>query len=125
MKEIKLRSIVKNSENEITNLETNGQYNENEKIITYYEEDLKNTIYISEDCVKINRKNEDYNLNLEFVLNEKKQCKYELKSVGLDIDLIVFTKTLEINGHCIYIHYDLTSEDQQVGDFEFKLEYWE
>lgn len=125
MKEVKIRSIITNSENETSNLETKGEYDVNEKTITYSEAELINTVYIFEDCVKIIRKNEDYNLNLEFRLNEKIKCNYEIKSVDLNVDLLVTTKKLEIEETYIYIDYELSSEDEIMGTFEYKLIFWE
>jgi hypothetical protein len=125
MKEIKIRSIVTNSENETTNIEAIGKYNKDQNIITFSEEEFENTIYILEDCVKINRKNQDYNLNLEFKLNEKLKCKYEIKSLGIDIDIVVLTKMLEITDNYIYINYELFNEEENIGFFEYKLIFWE
>jgi uncharacterized beta-barrel protein YwiB (DUF1934 family) len=125
MKEIKIRSIVTNSENETTNIEAIGKYDKEQNIITFSEEEYENTIYILKDCVKINRKNQDYNLNLEFKLNEKLKCKYEIKSLGIDIDIVVLTKMLEITETYIYIDYELLNEEENIGSFEYKLIFWE
>ncbi len=125
MKQIKLRSIMTNSENETTNVETIGNYFEETKTITYKEEDLFITINIFEDSIKILRKNEDYNLNLEFKLSKKINCNYEVKSVGLNINLLVITNKLEIKDKYIYIHYDLFNEENYIGNFEYKLIFWE
>lgn len=125
MKKINLRSTVTNSENETISVESSGLYNEEENSITYSEEDLTVTIYIFKESVKIVRKNEDYNLNLEFKSSERIICNYEVKSVGLNIDLLVYTKTLEIKENYVYIHYDLLNLDVNIGSFEYKLIFWE
>lgn len=125
MKEIKIESTLTNSENETTNLKTAGKYNEQEKYITYLEEDLQVTVYIFNNYIKISRKNDDYNLNLEFRLNEKIVNKYEVKSVGLNIDLAVYTTKLEINENYISVDYILFNEDEEIGNFQYKLSFGE
>jgi hypothetical protein len=125
MKKIKLNSILTNSENETTSVETTGDYDvENNKII-YKEEELEIIVTILKDCVKMNRRNEDYDLNLEFNLSEKQKCKYKVKSVGLDIELIVDTKKLEIKDNYIYAEYSLKNDEVNIGTFEYKLMFWE
>ena len=94
MKCIKIYSILSNFENETTTIEAIAEYDEKENVINYTEEDLKVKIKIGKDKVLIDRKNEDYCLSLEFIPNEKVECKYEVKSIGLnlDIDVILITK---------------------------------
>ena len=79
MKCIKIYSILSNFENETTTIEAIAEYDEKENVINYTEEDLKVKIKIGKDKVLIDRKNEDYCLSLEFIPNEKVECKYEVK----------------------------------------------
>ena len=125
MKEIKINSVLTNAENETTNQEVIGHYNKEENYITYKEEELIVYIYINSDSIKLVRKNDDYNLNLEFKLNEKIKCNYQVKSVGLDIEITVYTKKLEIKENYIYIHYELFTEEKEMGIFEYKIMFWE
>ena len=92
MKCIKIYSILSNFENETTTIEAIAEYDEKENVINYTEEDLKVKIKIGKDKVLIDRKNEDYCLSLEFIPNEKVECKYEVKSIGLNLDIDVITK---------------------------------
>ena len=62
-----------------------------------------------------------YDLNLEFDLNEDKVCKYSVKSIGLDLDLLVRTKELEIYDNRVYIKYELFNDQKSIGEFEYKL----
>ena len=96
MKKIKIHSILSNSDNETTIVDEEVMFDEVDNVITYMEDDLKVSISIFETFVKMRRCNEDYDLNLEFDLNEDKVCKYFVKSIGLDLDLLVRTKELEI-----------------------------
>ena len=66
MKEIKIKTIVTNSEKETTILETLAKYDKNKGIIVYNEEGLEVILTVSKEKVILNRKNDDYDLNLEF-----------------------------------------------------------
>lgn len=124
MNEVQIRTTLKNSENETTNLETKGVYDIEKNMISYVEDDLNVSVYINSTKIIMSRKNENYNLNLEFELNKQNKSKYEVKSVGLYIDLIVETKKLIINRNSILIQYELYNDEKIIGAFEYEL-YWE
>ena len=121
MKKIKIHSILSNSDNETTIVDEEVMFDEVDNVITYMEDDLKVSIFIFETFVKMRRCNEDYDLNLEFDLNEDKVCKYSVKSIGLDLDLLVRTKELEIYDNRVYIKYELFNDQKSIGEFEYKL----
>ena len=121
MKKIKIHSILSNSDNETTIVDEEVMFDEVDNVITYMEDDLKVSISIFETFVKMRRCNEDYDLNLEFDLNEDKVCKYSVKSIGLDLDLLVRTKELEIYDNRVYIEYELFNDQKSIGEFEYKL----
>lgn len=121
MKKIKIHSILSNSDNETTIVDEEVMFDEVDNVITYMEDDLKVSISIFESFVKMRRCNEDYDLNLEFDLNEDKVCKYSVKSIGLDLDLLVRTKELEIYDNRVYIKYELFNDQKSIGEFEYKL----
>ena len=121
MKKIKIHSILSNSDNETTIVDEEVMFDEVDNVITYMEDDLKVSISIFETFVKMRRCNEDYDLNLEFDLNEDKVCKYSVKSIGLDLDLLVRTKELEIYDNHVYIKYELFNDQKSIGEFEYKL----
>ena len=121
MKKIKIHSILSNSDNETTIVDEEVMFDEVDNVITYMEDDLKVSISIFETFVKMRRCNEDYDLNLEFDLNEDKVCKYSVKSIGLDLDLLVRTKELEIYDNRVYIKYELFNDQTSIGEFEYKL----
>lgn len=121
MEKIKIYAILSNSDNETTTVEALADYNTNDNTIRYVEEDLKVEIKILEDRIVMNRKNDEYDLNLEFELNEKKKCKYQVNSIGLTLDIVVYTKKLEIEDKRIYINYELYNDNKSIGIFEYKL----
>ena len=102
MKCIKIYSILSNFENETTTIEAIAEYDDKDKVL-------------------IDRKNEDYCLSLEFIPNEKVECKYEVKSIGLNLDIDVITKVLEIEKNRIYINYEIFNDNKSIGTFEYKL----
>ena len=108
MKKIKVKYTIKNSENEITNFETIGTYDEEKREICYLEQDLEVKLNIQENKLKMIRKTDDY----------------KLKSLAIYVDIEVETKRLVINENSINLKYTLINDDQQIGDFEYDL-YWE
>lgn len=123
MKKVKISSSLLNSDGETTTTETTGELENN--VITFIEKDLKVNIEISYDSVIINRKNEDYEIKLEFKYNEEIECKCLVKSLGLELIMEVLTKQLIIENNLICIKYELFNEHQSVGTFEYKLKYEE
>lgn len=121
MKKIKIYSILENNDNETTKIEALADYDETKGIVKYNEEDLKVEIELFKDKIIMNRSNNEYNLILEFELNKKIRCKYDVKSVGLNLEIDVFTKKLEIEEKRIYINYELFNDNKSIGSFEYKL----
>ncbi len=121
MRKVKIYSVLSNSNNETTTIEAIADYDENDCTLKYVEENLNVTIELFENKVKMERKNEEYDLNLEFIKNEKKRCKYIVNSIGLNLEIDVYTKILEIEENRIYISYELFNDNNSIGTFEYKL----
>ena len=121
IKKVKIYSVLSNNDNETTTIEALAEYDRNSRIIKYSEEDLKVKIQIFDKKIYMNRKNDEYNLDLEFCLNEKKRCKYLVNSIGLNLEVDVYTKKLEIEENRIYINYELFNDNKSIGIFEYKL----
>ena len=121
MEKIKIYSLLSNSDNENTTIEALADFDKEKNIIKYKEEDLQVTIQILDKKVIIERKNEEYDLNLVFSQNEKITCKYQVDFIGLNLEIDVYTKILEIEENRIYINYELFNENKSIGTFEYKL----
>ena len=121
MKKIKIYSVLSNDNDETTTIEALADYDEDKKIIKYKEEELKVSIEIFDNRIIMERKNEEYDLNLDFSLNEKVRCKYEVNSIGLNLEIDVYTKILEIEENRIYVSYELFNDNKSIGEFEYKL----
>lgn len=121
MKKIKIYSLLSNSDNENTTIEALADFDKEKNIIKYKEEDLQVTIQILDKKVIIERKNEEYDLNLIFSQNERVTCKYQVDFIGLNLEIDVYTKILEIEENRIYINYELFNDNKSIGTFEYKL----
>ncbi len=121
MEKIKIYSLLSNSDNENTTTEALADFDKEKNIIRYKEEDLQVTIQILDKKVIIERKNEEYDLNLIFSQNERVTCKYQVDFIGLNLEISVYTKILEIEENRIYINYELFNDDKSIGTFEYKL----
>lgn len=125
MKEIRIKTIVINSEGETSYLETIAKYDDKNKVITYNEEDLEVILTIKDQKITLNRKNDDYDLNLEFKENTSIECKHKILSMELILDLTVTTLKLEIEKDYIYVKYKLENLQTDMGIFEYKLMFLE
>jgi len=125
MKEVLIKSKIINMDAEKLEIETTGTYKENDREIEYKEEELLVNVKILKDSIILNRKNEEYDLNLEFKENCKFKCKYNIKSIGMNFDLIVYTEKLIIEQEKIFIKYELFDEEKSIGNFEYELIYKE
>ena len=125
MKRVRIYSVLSNNDNETTTVEAIAEFDEKDKVLKYTEENLKVEISIFDKRILMRRKNDEYDLNLEFVLDEKKRCRYNLKTLGLDLEIDVLTKTLEIESNRIYINYELFNDNKSIGEFEYKLLFME
>ena len=121
MKQVKINAVLSNSDNETVNIESLATYDEKENKIMYTEEDLNVVITILKNKVIIERMNEDYDLRLDFTKDEVNKCKYNVKTIGLDMEIDVYTKTLEIEDNRLYIEYELYNDNNSIGTFEYKL----
>ena len=121
MKKVRIYSVLSNNDNETTTIEALADFDEQKNIIKYTEEELKVEIQILDNKIKMRRKNDEYDLNLEFLLNEKVRCKYQVDSIGLTLEIEVYTKKLEIEENRIYINYELFNDNKSIGVFEYKL----
>lgn len=121
MKKLKIYSVLSNNDNETTTIEALADFDEQKRIIEYTEEELKVQIQLFNNKILMRRKNDEYDLNLEFEINKSNRCKYQVDSIGLTLEIDVFTKKLEIEENRIYINYELFNDNKSIGVFEYKL----
>lgn len=125
MKEINIKSSIKNYEDEDVVIETKGNYDIENNIIEYRENDLKVKINLSGEKIILDRRNDEYNLSLEFQKENKIKSRYEVKSIGLKLDIEVYTDLLEVKDNEVLIKYEIFDGEREIGKFEYQLLYWE
>lgn len=121
MKEINIKYVIKNSEGETMSFKTKGTYDKENQEICYFEKDLKVNVFIEKDSIRMIRKGKDYMIDFLFQLDSITKNKYELKSLGIYVDLEIETRKLIIEDNSIIIKYTLINEEEHVGDFEYDL----
>lgn len=121
MKPIKISSKLINLDGDETIVDTTGNYDEENKILEYNEDELSVRIKLLNKAVIISRKNDDYDLNLEFRKNTIIKCKYIVKSIGINYELDVYTDELSILENELKINYKLYNEKEHIGTFEYNL----
>ncbi len=86
--------------------------------IKYKENDVMVTIKINENQIEIQRRNNEYKLDLIFIENKETTCLYELNKYGT-IKLELFTKKIICDNH-ISIEYYINKQDEL---YKFDLYY--
>lgn len=94
---------------------------ENNKI--YYKDDnICVTILLDGNKINMVRKNEEYDLSLNFDQEIITSGIYNIKEVG-EITLDIITKQININNNQINIEYTLKTNGILIGEFVFDLSY--
>lgn len=121
MKEIKIKAIINNSENEIYSLDIIAKHDKENNTIIYQEENIEVKLILLKDKCFLNRVGDDYNIEFEFQKNKTTKCIHKIISLGLIIEMDVKTLKLEIKEKYVYIQYKLINEGIEIGTFEYKL----
>ena len=121
MSKIKVKSVVKSSNDTTCLMDKKAIYADNK--ITYNDNGVITTIEVLGDEVILTRENDDTKVSLTFNKNEKKKSKYELKSHGLMMDVLVDTKELKVDDNKINVIYDLYINDAFSDTFVYELEW--
>lgn len=121
MKEIKIKAIINNSENETYSLDTIAEYDKKNNTIIYQEENIQVKLILLKDKCFLNRFGDDYNIDFEFQKNKTTKCIHKVISLGLIIEMDVKTLKLEIKEKYVYIQYKIINEGTEIGTFEYKL----
>jgi uncharacterized beta-barrel protein YwiB (DUF1934 family) len=126
MKKIKINGYLKRKsiEEENTNYKLSGILNNN--IIDYEEKDkTKISLSFNKDSVELTRTNEEMEMSLYFKEDEETNGIYKVKELDLNIPITIFTDKLRIEKNSILIKYYLTLDIEDLGLFEYFIEYKE
>ena len=122
MSKIKIKTILTNkTENQVYQNELIGIKSDNK--IKYQDGGVNSIITIYEDILNIERKSNDYLINLPIDLKNITQGIYDIYSLG-KINLDIQTTKLEIGNNKIKINYVLIFGKEEKIKMEFYLE-WE
>jgi len=110
---IKMKTTLKTKENlincEVLAIKNNNHY-------SYLENEYTVVIDIMDDCVKMVRKKDDYELEFLFKKNKNSECFIHLGEGTTNIPVI--TKKLEVNESKIFIVYEIDKEE-----FQYLIQY--
>ena len=113
MAKIKMKTTLKTKEN-LINCEVNAI--KNNEHYSYLENDYTVVIDIREDCVKMLRKKEDYELEFLFSKSDNSACVIHLGENTTSIPVV--TKKLEVTESKILIVYEIDEEE-----FQYLIQY--
>ncbi len=101
-------------------LTSNGQISEgkylaikDEDHISYLDNDVKVCLYFK-NGMKMTRENDEYLLDLNFIIDKTTKGKYFLKNMDKTIDLYIATDYIIVEPNLMIIKYKVLTTDQEV-----------
>ncbi len=121
MSKIKLKASIKRSDEKNISIYETIALKTNNKI-NYLDDLTNNVIVINDDVITLNRKNKEYEINLEFTLNKETFGSYLLKNYNKEIDIKIITKKIIKEDNKLLIEYiqDIYSDKVEIS---YLLEY--
>lgn len=119
MSKIKIKTILKTSEDNIIN-ECKGVKINNK--IKFIDNDINTIIEIEKDNIFLTRTTEEYEMKLQFKKFLTIAGFYDIKNIGM-LDLKVNTEELIIEDNKIYIEYILYVNNENLNKSTYELEY--
>jgi uncharacterized beta-barrel protein YwiB (DUF1934 family) len=118
-----IKAEIINDLNEVSVVDTIGEYDENENVISYYDKNVFVRVIIN-DKIIIKREHPEYNLELIFEKNKKHRSLYKIYSPQMELEAEVETVNLKRKGNSFYIEYCLTLNSENMGLFSINFK-WE
>jgi len=112
--------IINNSEQEINKKNINALYKDNE--LTFKDGNDCIKIIINTDNIIMIKDDLTSKTTLNFILNEKTESEYYIKSLNMIIDLKVLTSLLTISKEKINIEYEVWFDSEYSGKFKYEIE---
>ena len=94
-----------------------------DKKITYKNRSINVSINMEKNKVILIRENDEMKITLEFDNKKKTKSFYDIKTLGLRMNVTVKTKKLEITNNSLHINYDLYINNEFSDNFEYNLEW--
>lgn len=115
-------SLYRNNEKIIKSDDLDGFFDN--KCVKYQEEDgVMVTVYVNERPLSIKRETNDSNMVLSFEEGKELDGEYQINDLNVDVPITTITKKIIITENGLYIAYDLTSNNEVLGSFEYHLKY--
>ena len=111
-------NIVNDNEN-IIKKDIKAIYNDNKLIYSDDKEQIK--LIINSDNIILTKESFDSLIEFNFIKGKKNEFKYFIKLLNSYIDAYVYTKELIIKDNEIIIEYEIFIEDENVGNFKYKI----
>lgn len=123
MSKIHIKTTINSDLEGVTYLNTDGEYDRNEKTISYIDGNTK-VIVTLDDKIKIKRKSCEYELELIFDEMNESISTYKIYEPEMILELKVNTTLIKVNKNDFYIEYILYINNEKSGIFSIKFE-WE
>jgi uncharacterized beta-barrel protein YwiB (DUF1934 family) len=123
MEKIHIKSKINSDADGETNIDTYGEYNEEENIITYSDNSIPVCVTIGKKII-FERKADDYNIKLVFEEGKTNHTIYEIYNPKMLLNLDIKTKVLNMEHNRFYIEYKLSINKEDIGNFSIDFE-WE
>lgn len=107
--------------NEINTFEGKGIYHDNQ--LSFFEDKISVTIQFFENKVKLVRKTEDYQLEMEFQKGHTTDAISSLLKESYQIYLQVETNVLEWYNNELTLGYRLMQNETVINDFQYHLKF--
>lgn len=111
-----------------TIVEAIGEYNEEDRTILYTENDELETkviLTMTPDLVTLIRENDDAIITFYFENEKETTGVYSLKEENRNFDMMINTDKFEVLENSIFIKYYLNIEGENMGIFEYTLNFIE
>lgn len=93
--------------------------------IYFNHDNISHVITIKDDEIKLSRRNNDFDIVLEFNESFQKIGKYVLKDIGININIKTITKRLLIDKNKFKIEYEIYINGEKSDDFIYELDWRE
>lgn len=91
--------------------------------IVYQENNVTMILRKLEDHISLVRRCNDYEISFCFDKTKKTEGKYQLLSLGKEMDFQITTSVLEWTNQRIQVIYELELENENLGQFEYNVTY--
>lgn len=119
IKTVFLDILIKNNDEEINYKKITALINK--EIISFKIGDDSYNLIIN-DIIKFNKENNESILDLKFSMNMVTDGIYYIKELNYNMDVRIKTKELIIEDNRIYIEYNMILQEEDLGNYLFRID---